>query len=148
MHGWERLSSLCGMGCKVLWTSWSHEEKVSYDSVNKDDNDVTDSPEPVTSEPQKPVWADIKTAAPIVRNKSGSVGNIKTVHGYEKLSASGLTKASSLAILSEKRNSKPDFTGSVPILNKSLLKEEKNLSGSRASLAEEVLEVREMVTTV
>lgn len=148
MHGWERLSSLCGMGCKVLWTSWSNEEKASYDSVCRDDHDVSEPQEPVTKEPQKPVWDDIKVAAPIVRNKSGSVGNIKTSVGYEKLSANGLAKTSSLATLNEKRNSKAELFGSVPTVSKALLKEDKILSSSRTSLADEVLEVRQMVTTV
>ncbi|XP_053393590.1 uncharacterized protein LOC123564984 isoform X2 [Mercenaria mercenaria] len=147
MHGWERLSNLCGMGCKVLWTSWSHDDK-AYDSVNKDDTEALDAQEPVTSEPQKPIWSDIK--APIVRNKSGSVGNIKTGSstGYERLSANGLRQSASLAKLNEKRNSKSDLSGSVPVLSKTLLKEEKSLNSSRTSLAEEVLEVHELVTTV
>ena len=149
MHGWERLSNLCGLGCKVLWTSWGNEDK-AYDSVNKDDTDAADLQEPVTSEPMKPIWSDIKITAPIVRNKSGSVGNIKTGSGvgYEKLSASGLKQSASLAKLHEKRNSKSDLSGSVPVFSKSLLKEDKKLSDSRASLAEEVLEVHELVTTV
>jgi hypothetical protein len=151
MHGWERLSNLCGIGCKVLWTSWGNEDK-TYDSVNKDDTDTADLHEPVTSEPMKPIWSDINITAPIVRNKSGSVGNIKigSSAGYEKLSTDGLKQSASLAKLNEKRNSKSYVTVSamVPAFSKTLLKEDKSLSSSRASLAEETLEVHELVTTV
>lgn len=149
MHGWERITSACGVGCKVFWTPWSQEEK--YDSVNKDDNDVTDSQEPVTSEPQKPVWTDLKIGAPIVRNKSGSVGNLKTGLGYEKLSGNTapiVRHSASLAVLNEKGNSKSDLPGTVPKVEKALLNGSRDLNASRKSLADEILHVQEMVTTV
>lgn len=146
MHGWDRLTSLCGIGCKAFWTPWSQEEK--YDSVNKDDHDVTDSTEPVTTEPQKPVWTNFSTGTPIVRNKSGSVGNIKSGPGYEKLPVSLIRQSASLAVLNEKRNSQTDLTGSASKAGTALLNESKDVSNSRVSLAEEILQVQEMVTTV
>lgn len=150
MYSWERLTSVCGVGCKVFLSpwAWSADEKLAYDSVNIDENEATYKQDTVTSEPQKPVWSDLAIGAPIVRNKSGSVGNIKTAAGYSKLPVNGITASAILANVSEKRNSNSDLTGSIPTVSRSLLKESKDLSSSRASLAEEVLHVHELVTTV
>ncbi|KAL4241132.1 hypothetical protein ACF0H5_001910 [Mactra antiquata] len=149
MHGWDRIASACGIGCKVFWTPWAQEDK--YNTVSKDDNENIEEDEPVTTEPIKPVWSNISTSAPIVRNKSVSLGNIRSTPGYERLSVGNLnvSHSSSSTRLNEKRNSKTELNGSVTHLNKSLLRISKdNISGSRASIAEEKLHVSELVTTV
>ena len=127
MYGWEKLSGLCGMGCKMFFSPWGQDEK-SYDEVNKEEFDLTDDPA-VTSEPKKPLWTEMQIVAPIVKKKSNSLGNLKMGPAYEKVSV-----AESMPRLDEKRASTPNLT--------------KN--GSRASLtgSKQVLHVTEIVTTV
>ena len=140
MYGWEKLASTCGLGCKVFWHPWASGEKSPYDAVMKDDDmkDDTESFDPVLTEPMKPDWGDLTVRAPIVRNKSNSVTNIaKSGASYEKLPATENTPK-----LNNKRLSKPELSGSRG-----------SLTGSRTSLAgsttsSEVMEVKEMVTTV
>lgn len=88
MYGWERLSKACGLGCKMFWP-WSAAtaENLAYDAVNKDDVTDAGAHEIVTSEPQRPVWADLQIGAPIVRNMSSTMINNKS-GSYERLTAS------------------------------------------------------------
>lgn len=96
MHGWDRLTNLCGLGCKVFWHPWSSGEK-PYGPVLKLD-DLPDTRETaeggiVTNEPQKPVWSDMKVGNPIVRNKANNTGNVRSNVSYGKLpSEIGLPK--------------------------------------------------------
>ena len=128
MYGWERLSRACGLGCKMWWP-WSAAtaETLSYDAVNKDDaTELGTAHNTVTSEPRRPVWADLQAGAPIVRNMSSTVINAKS-GSYERLSAS-----------TSKLDQKTD-------IRKASLKD----SGSNsASSSVERLHVCEMVTTV
>lgn len=87
MYGWERLSRACGLGCKMFWPWGTAAESLPYDAVNKDEVTISSVHETVTSEPQRPVWADLQVGAPIVRNKSSSAVNIKS-GSYERLTAS------------------------------------------------------------
>lgn len=146
MYGWEKITGMCGLGCKVFWHPWTQDEKLPYDAVNKDDNDVTDCQDPITSEPQKPIWTDMKNLTPIVKNKSASVGNIRNTSGYEKVSSNGYI-VQSTGRANEKRNSTASLNTSA-FSSKALLNETKEISGSRASLADEKLHVQELVTTV
>ena len=126
MYGWERLSRACGLGCKMLWPWGVTSETLPYDAVNKDDLTEPNANETVTSEPQRPVWADLQVGAPIVKNKSSSLLNVKT-GSYERLTAS-----------TSKLDQKTE-------IRKASLKD----SGSNsASSSNERLQVCQMVTTV
>lgn len=143
MYGWEKLTSMCGLGCKVFWHPWAqNSEKLPYDSVNKDEFDIDDVTEPVTSEPQKPVWSNMQEMKPIVRNKSASVGNVRTSSGYEKVASSTSTEP----VITDKRHSTSGLDVST-VSGKGLLSNSKPVSGSRASL-DGKLEVSQLVTTV
>ena len=129
MYGWERLTRACGLSCKMWWP-WTAAtaESLSYDAVNKDDvTELGVTHDIVTSEPQRPVWADLQVGAPIVRNMSSTVINAKS-GSYERLSAS-----------MSKLDQKTD-------LRKASLKDQ-SASGSASSSVER-LHVCEMVTTV
>ena len=130
MYGWERLSRACGLSCKMLWP-WgaATSETLPYDAVNKDDTTESIANETVTSEPQRPVWADLQVGAPIVKNKSSSVLNIKT-ESYERLTAS-----------TSKLDQKTDN-------RKASLKSLRDSGSSSVSSSAERLEVCQMVTVV
>ena len=130
MYGWERLSRACGLSCKMWWP-WTAAtaESLAYDAVNKDDvtdTGVTVTHDIVTSEPQRPVWADLQVGAPIVRNMSSTVINAKS-GSYERLS-------SSMSKLDQKTD-----------VRKASLKDS---ASNSASSSVERLHVCEMVTTV
>lgn len=147
MYGWEKITSMCGLGCKVFWHPWAQSEKMPYDVVNKDDHDVTDPHDPVTTEPHKPIWSEQIT--PIVRNKSASVGNIRASGGYEKVASNVTSKPPpARSSISEKRNSMSSSDVNISsISSKALLTDKKTTSGSRMSL-DERLEVTQLVSTV
>ena len=130
MYGWERLSRACGLSCKMLWP-WgaATSETLPYDAVNKDDTAESIANETVTSEPQRPVWGDLQVGAPIVKNKSSSVLNIKT-ESYERLTAS-----------TSKLDQKTDN-------RKASLKSLRDSGSSSVSSSAERLEVCQMVTVV
>jgi len=147
MYGLEKLTSMCGLGCKSFWHPWTQSEKLPYDVVNKDD-DVTDANGIVTSEPQKPIWTELHTITPIVKNKSASVGNIRTA-GYEKV-ASFSTEASKPphTRVGDKRHSVSNAELNTSIVTKKALGNDSNsLRGSTASL-DERLEITQLVSTV
>lgn len=135
---------MCGLGCKVFWHPWAQSEKLPYDVVNKDDNDVND---PVTSEPQKPVWAELQQITPIVRNKSASVGNIRASGGYEKVASSVTAKPPQTRIGEKRQSASNTELNSSGVSSKALLTENKVMRGSHASL-DERLEVTQLVSTV
>ncbi|XP_052783492.1 uncharacterized protein LOC128219636 isoform X1 [Mya arenaria] len=153
MHGWDRLTSVCGLGCKMFLSPWAPVDK-PYDAVEKDDvDDGTSSQSPITSEPQKPVWSDMSISAPIVRNKSSAglaTSRASISNGYEKVSSKVASKESSpkpVPKVTEKRNSVADLNVSTAS-SKALIKEPRDLAGSRTSLADDKREVMQMVTTV
>lgn len=128
MYGWKRLSRACGLGCKIFWP-WggAASESLPYDAVNKDDVTETVSHVAVTSEPQRPVWADLQVGAPIVKVKSNSAMNLKS-GSYERLTAS-----------TSKLDQKTD--------NRKASLKDTSSTGS-ASSSNEKLHVCQMVTTV
>lgn len=143
MYGWEKLTSMCGLGCKVFWHPWTQSEKLPYDSVNKDDTDIG---EPVTSEPQKPIWAEMQQITPIVKNKSASVGNIRS-SGYEKVASTVTTKPPQTRAGDKRQSASNLELNTSTMSNKGLLTENKVVRGSHASL-DERLEVTQLVSTV
>lgn len=100
---------MCGLGCKVFWSPWAQGDK-PYDAVHKDDVDDGDVNEPVMAEPEKPMWSDMTFLAPIVKNKTGSVGNIRMNASYddiatEDFSSKSNAKRNSVAIVGDSKNS-------------------------------------------
>ncbi|KAK3586013.1 hypothetical protein CHS0354_033133 [Potamilus streckersoni] len=83
MYGMEKLTSVCGLGCKMFWP-WHEDSERQYGFIQKEDmeddmmeGEIQDDEEgreasarkPVIVEPPKPVWTDLESSAPIVKNR-------------------------------------------------------------------------------
>ncbi|KAL3875898.1 hypothetical protein ACJMK2_033803 [Sinanodonta woodiana] len=82
MYGMEKLTSVCGLGCKMFWP-WQEDSERQYGFIQKEDmedmmeGEVQDDEEgreasartPIVVEPPKPVWSDMEISAPIVKNR-------------------------------------------------------------------------------